>query len=393
MKILMVSSYLPYPLWDGGRIRLYNILKFLKKDHEVTLVCEKRPNQQSRDEEEIAKVCRKLIVTQRPKVWSFGNISRSLLSTNSLLVTSHTNKKFKKAIKDELNSEKFDLIHVETFYVMQNLPKVDIPVVLTEHNIEFEVYKRYAGKSTFYIKPFLYQDILKLKRQERQSWKKADKLIAVSPHEQKIMGDKVYLVPNGVDTNKFRFKKNEKNNKNKKVLFIGDFKWVQNRDSAVFIIKNIWPRILYENKNKFNLKLWVVGKNIPERIKSLKENSIIFDENAPDQTEQIFKNADILLAPIRIGGGSSFKILEAMSTGVPVITSKLGNEGIGAKDGSEIKVCILPEEYVGATIKLLNDDYLYEKISRNARAFVEENFDWTKIVKKLEDVYRSAVSK
>lgn len=391
MKILMLSSYLPYPLWDGGRIRLFNILKFLSKSHDVTLICEKRPSQSKNDEEEVRKICKKLIVVDRPPVWSIQNISKSFFSLDSLLVTSHTNKIIKEAIRKELSESDFDLIHVETFYVMQNLPKVNIPIVLIEHNIEYEIYGRYLKKSKAFIKPFLLPDILKLKRRERQSWKRADKVVAVSLHDRKVIGDSE-LVPNGVDVDKFSFTKPQIR-KNKKVLFIGDFKWVQNRDSTVFIIKNIWPRIIYENKNKFDLKLWVVGKNIPEKIKKLLDSSIIFDEDAPNATEKIFEASDVLLAPIRIGGGSSFKILEAMSAGVPVVTSKLGNEGIGALDNAQIMVCDLPEEYVGAVTKLLNDNYLYEKIARNAREFVEKNFDWRIIVKKLDEVYKSAVSR
>ncbi|OGH47307.1 MAG: hypothetical protein A3A51_00860 [Candidatus Levybacteria bacterium RIFCSPLOWO2_01_FULL_39_10] len=391
MKILMLASYLPYPLWDGGRIRLYNILKTLSKNHEVTLICEKRPKQSEKDIREVGKICKKLIVVERPDVWSLRNLAKTAFSLNPLLVTSHSSKKIKEAIEGELNAEKFDLIHVETFYIMENLPEVDIPIVLTEHNIEYEIYAKYTKKAKFFAKPVLFADVAKLKRLEKNFWKRADKLIAVSAKEQKIMGAGTQLVPNGVDIEKFKFKKLEKNKKVRKILFIGDFKWIQNRDSAFFIIKNIWPRIINETKDKFDLKLWIVGKNIPESIKKLKNETITFDENAPDQTELIFEDSDILLSPIRVGGGSNFKILEAMASGVPVVTSRLGNEGLGAQENSEIIICDLPEECVQAVLKLLNDDYYFEKIARRGREFVEKNFDWKIISKKLEEVYKSVV--
>ncbi len=388
MKILMVASFLPYPLMDGGRIRLYNLLKYLKNKHEITLICE-RTTQSEKDIEEVRKICKKLIVINRPKALSVRNVSKSLFTLDPLLIAVHTHKEITQKIKGELENESFDLIHIETFYVMQNLPKVNIPVVLVEHNIEYMVYEKYAQKASILIRPGLYLDIKKLKRREEYYWKKATRLVAVSPKEQKIMGRDTELVPNGVNLEKFKFKK-KNNNEIKKVLFIGNFKWVQNRDSAAFIIRNIWPKVV--NKNK-NIKLWIVGRSIPDSIKSLKDPSIIFDENAPSETELIFQEADLLLAPIRVGGGSNFKILEAMASGTPVITSSLGNEGIQARNNSEILISEKPDEYASSVLALIEDKYFYEKVARNGRNFIEENFDWQKISAKLDFVYNDTLRK
>lgn len=390
MKILLVSSYLPYPLLDGGRIRLYNLLKYLQPHHEITLICEKRANQTHQDIEEVAKVCKKVITVDRPKAWSPRNVSKSILSLNPMLTTTHTNKKFKNRIQKELLDEAFDLIHVETFYVMQNLPKVNIPVALVEHNIEYEVYEKFVKNSSIFLRPMLAFDVMKLKRAEKHAWKKADVLVAVSPKEQKLMGSGTMLVPNGVDLEKYKLKKLNLDKNLRKVLFIGNFKWMQNKDSVAFIIKNIWPRVIAENNNKLNLKLWIVGKNIPYSLKQMGEAGIEFDENAPEATEKIFEHADVLLTPIRIGGGTNFKILESMAVGTPVVTSTLGNEGIDAVMNEEIIVCDKPEEYAQSLLKLLNDKYLFEKISRKGRVFIEENYDWRNIAVKMDQVYRKA---
>lgn len=402
MKILTLSSYLPYPLTDGGNIRLYNLLKNLSEKHEITLICEKRSYQTQKDIGEVSKICKKVITFDRPKIWSFVNIIKSLSSLSPLLVISHTNKKMQRRIKEEISKEDYSLIHVETFYVMQNLPagrhglpKVNIPIVLVEHNIEYKVYERYVKRAPFFVRPALYLDILKLRKKEKDAWKKADKLIAVSLKEQKDMGENAEIIPNGVDLEKFKYKKKEFDKKDlpagrqeKKVLFIGNFKWIQNRDSVFFIIKNIWPRVISKNPN---LRLWVVGKNVPDKLKDLQNETIFFDENAPDQAELIFHEADLLLSPIRIGGGTNFKILEAMATGTPVITTKLGNEGILAKNGEELIICDKPDEFVNKTLLVLSDKYLYEKLSRKARIFVEKNFDWRYISSKLDALYKSLV--
>lgn len=385
MKILIVSSYLPYPLFSGGQIRLYNLIKNLSEKHSITLICEKRDHQTQKDIDEVKKICENVYVTERKKQWSTINILKTGFSLDPFLITGHTSKEMKEIISKVLSSENFDLIHVETFYVMQNLPKTNLPVVLAEHNVEYKVYEKFVNKSLIIAKPLLYLDILKLKRVEKACWKKATKLIAVSEIEAKVMGRDVEIVPNGVDVDKFKMRKVFKGKK-KKVLFIGDFKWIQNRDSIVYIIKNIWPKVVKKNPD---VKLWVVGKKIPDSVKELKNNSIIFDENAPNDTELIFQEADVLLSPIRVGGGTNFKILESMSCGTPVITTALGNEGIKAQENEEIVICDLPEEFSNKTSLLLTDEYLYEKISRNSRKFIEKNYDWKNISEKLNKVYES----
>ena len=386
MKILVVSSYLPYPLFSGGQVRLFNILKNLSKNHEITLICEKRNYQTEKDVEELKKICKKVLIIDRKKQWSFSNILKTGFSVKSFLVTGHTSTDMKKLIKNEIKKETYDLIHVETSYVFQNLPKTSLPVVLVEHNVEYLVYKRYADKAPLTIRPLLYFDVLKLKKQEESFWRKATKLVAVSEAEKIVMKrEDAVVVPNGVDTDKFSL--NEKLKEEKKeltVLFIGDFKWMQNRDSVEFILTKIWPKISPE----LNVKLRIVGKNIPENIKALKKENVFFDENA-ENTVEVYKKADILLAPIRVGGGTSFKILEAMASGVCVITTDLGTQGLGAISGKHVLVGNTEEEIISKLELVLTNKDLRKELIIAARKFVEEKYDWKKIVNVLESVYKS----
>jgi glycosyltransferase involved in cell wall biosynthesis len=173
MKILIISSYLPYPLYSGGNIRLFNLIKNLSQKHEITLICEKREKQTQKDVDEVSKICKKVHTVSRKKQWSFMNIIKTGFSLSPFLITGHESQEMKELIIRVLSEESFDLIHVETFYVMQNLPNTKIPVVLTEHNIEYKVYEKYMSKSLIVFRPLLYFDILKLKKIEKKFWKKA----------------------------------------------------------------------------------------------------------------------------------------------------------------------------------------------------------------------------
>jgi polysaccharide biosynthesis protein PslH len=399
MNILLVSSYLPYPLFSGGHIRLYNLIKELSNKHKITLICEKRDYQGEVEVNELRKLCKKVITVQRRKQWSIGNILKTGISASPFLITGHTIQDMRRAIKKELNENQFDLIHVETSYVMQNIPSTDIPIILVEHNVEYLVYKRFADKAPFILKPFLYLDILKLKNWEEEMWRKAQKLIAVSETEKKIMSkirQDVSIVSNGVDIIKFKVKSQKlKEEEEKRILFIGEFKWMQNRDAIKWIIKEIWPKLRAEfipSMTDKGIKLWVVGRSIPDSIRSLTgDKNIIFDDHAPKETEEIFNKSTLLLAPIRVGGGTSFKVLEAMASGVPVVTTDLGN-AIEAKKDIEIIIAKDPQDFVVKIKKLLEDEKFYKEISENGRDLIEKKFNWKKIAQDLDSVYESVIS-
>lgn len=386
MKILIVSSYLPFPLFSGGHIRLFNLIKGLSKRHEISLVCEIRDYQTKQDIEEVKKFCKEVIVVPRRKQWSFRNMLHTGLSPYPFLMVGHTSWEMRSRISEQLNKVKYDLIHVETFYVMQNIPKIEIPIVLAEHNVEYLVYRRFANRILLPFRPFLYIDVLKMKYWEESYWNKVNKLIAVSEDEKKMMKRKdVTVIPNGVDLEKFKFSQREKIGE--RILFIGDFRWLANKDTLLWILKKIWPDFL-RAQTKGSFILWVVGRNIPQSLRKITDHpSVVFEDGSEIQTEKIFKNSSVLLAPIRVGGGTSFKILEAMACGVPVVTNELGIEGIKAENLKQVLIGETKSEIISCLNSLIEDAKLYSSIAKNARKLVGDKYSWKEIVEKLELVY------
>ena len=398
MRILIVSSFLPYPLHSGGHVRLYNLMKQLSSHHKLTLVCEKRPHQTQKDIAEVEKLCEEVFYVERKKQWSFENVAKTAVSPKPFLLVGHTLPLMRKKIIEVLREKTFDLIHVETFYVYQNLPKTYLPVVLAEHNVEYQVYRRYVDTAPLPLRPMLLADIAKIQYWEKKFWREATKLIAVSEVDKSSMGrDDTVVVPNGVDIKSFPYvsAKMKFARKEKRVLFMGDFKWMQNVQAANWILDEIWPKIASSVKlqgSSFPVKLWIVGKNIPENIKARSGDSIIVDENAPDETSKIYQKSFLLLAPIKVGGGTSYKILESMASGVPVVTTELGVKGLGARPGKHALVGETAETLASHVVFLLENEKEYSTLQQEARSFIEKKYTWDEITKTLESVYNDAIS-
>ncbi len=387
MKILLLASFFPFPLYSGGQVRLYNLLRYLGKKHQITLVCESRGEVTKADWNKVAKYCHKVLTVTRAQQWSISNILKTGFSLYPFLLIGHHNAEIKKIMAEEFKKNHFDLIHVETFYVMHNIPRTKIPIVLTEHNVEWKIYKQWAdGFWGIFLKPLLYLDVLKMKFWEQYFWKKAHKVIAVSDLDQKEMerkiNNQVELISNGVDCGYFS-EVEKKEPKQPVILFVGSFKWVQNRDAVKFLLDKLWPQI----KSKISkVKLQVIGNDALKYVKT-KDQQVSVEEGVKD-IRQVYSKATILLAPIRLGGGTKFKVLESMAAGLPIVTTPKGVEGLGS-DTNGILVGETAEELVAKTVNLLNDKIKREEIVHKEKEFVRRNFDWQDISSKLERVYEN----
>lgn len=391
MKILMITPYLPYPLVSGGQIRTYNLLKNLSTKHKITLAAFIRDNSEKKFLENLRPYCRKIIIFKRRKAWSPVNIALAALTPYPFLVSIYYDPKIRKAIKDELARENYDLIHAETFYVMPNIPETQTPIYLVEQVIEYLVYQKFVEGLpiwAFLLKPMLLFDVAKIKWWEKYYWRKAKRLAAMSFDDKNFIKDldstlKVDVVANGVDLEFFDKTKKEKP-KVPTVLFVGNFKWLPNKDAAKYLAKEIWPLIKKEIKNS---KLWIVGRNPPPSVKNLASNDIKVDAGIED-IRKAYAKSSVLLAPIRNGRGTKYKILEAMATKTPIIGTKLATEGINIKDGRQAYIAETPAGLAKKTVKVLSDRELGKKLARLAYALVSKEYSWKKISANLDRVYR-----
>jgi len=388
MKILMLTPYLPYPLHSGGQIRSYNLLKDLSKKHQITLFSFIRSQDEKKYIKDLKKFCHDVKVFKRRKAWDPRNIILAGLTLYPFLVSIYLSKEFKDAIKKELEDNQYDLIHAETFYVMPNLPSpVNLPTLLVEQTIEYAVYQRYVKDfKLFLLKPLLYFDVFKIKFWEKYYWNKATRLAAMSASDKTIMqrsvrGRKVNVVANGVDVDHFNQLKATRPQK-PTVLFVGNFKWLPNKDAAKFLVSKIWPII---KKKLPSARLWIVGRNPTKDIVKLEEDKSISVTDDLEDIRTAFKTSSVLLAPIRNGRGTKYKVLEAMASQTPVVTTKLGIEGVDAK--GSVLVSESAKNLAEKTIKILTNKKLAKTMSIKAKKIVDSQYNWTAISRQLDNIY------
>lgn len=386
----MVLPYLPYPTSSGGQIRSYNLLQNLSRNHDITLVCYIRDKNELEYYKELRKYCKKILTVQRRPAWSWKHVLMSMFTPYPfLLLSTYYSPTLKKIISNELASQRYDVIHCETFYVMPNIPKTRVPILLVEQTIEFLVYEKFVRDfKYFFLTPFMKIDIFKLKFWEKYYWKQATRLSTVSEDDKEYIlkhsdVKKINVIANGVEIDHFR-KTKKTINKSPIVLFVGQFKWLPNKEAALILIRDIWPLII---KKLPDAKLLIVGRNAPPEILKYAKDSEISIRSDIEDIRDAYGQADIMLAPVMNGKGTKYKILEAMATHTPIVASPIAAEGLNIIDGTHALIGNSVNQLAENAIRLLKDKKLARTLEQNAFELLENDYGWDNITKELNNIY------
>jgi polysaccharide biosynthesis protein PslH len=389
----MLTPYLPFPDSSGGQIRSYNLIRHLSKKHEITLFSLIKDDSEKKYVSELEKYCKKVCVFKRSKSpWTLRNILLTGFGPYPFLVIRNLSPKETAAIKEELSKVSYDLIHAETFYVMPHIPVTTIPTLLVEQTIEYLVYKHYVeGIKNPFLRWLLSIDVAKLRFWETSFWKKANAVVAVSDVDKKEMCKlvpnlDVEMVPNGVNLDFFKVK-TDWQSKNPKMLFVANFKWLQNVEAAKILLDEVYPLVA---KKDPRVKVWIVGQHIPEEIKERQNENVLIDDLREDDQEGIknaYMSASVFVSPLKGPGGTRLKHLGTMAAKLPLVTTTVGAEGLGARDGEEIVIKNSPKEIAEAVLNILYNPKYASQIANNARKLVEESYSWKKMAELLDKIY------
>ncbi len=389
----MLTPYLPYPDSSGGQIRTQNLLKHLCKKHEITLVSLIKDPKENENVKHLLKYCKKVLTFQRSSTpWTLKNILKTGFSLNPFLIVRNFAPGVKEAVTEELETGKYDLVHAETFYVMPSIPRTHLPIILVDQTIEYLVYQHYTNHTApWFLKPLLQIDVEKMKYSERYYWRKATQVVAVSEADKKEMlmlepDLQVEIVPNGVNLDLFR-KKTDWDTKEKAVLQISNFKWLQNVEAAQVLIEKVFPRVKKKIKNA---KLWIVGQHVPADILALNSPDIIVKSVPEDDSKSLvdaWHDASVFASTIKGPGGTRLKNLAAMASQLPIVSTKVGVEGLKVEDKKHVLIGNSSQKIADLIVKVIKSPSLAKKLAIETRKHVETSFDWKIIAESLDALY------
>jgi glycosyltransferase involved in cell wall biosynthesis len=391
----MLTPYLPYPPASGGQIRSLYLLKYLSENHDITLICLYKNEKEKRYAAYLKQYCKKLYVCKRAeKPWQLGNVLKSVFSLLPFLMVRNYSKEAHQIIEKLLNEENFDVIHAETFYIMPHIPQTLVPVLLVEQTIEYQVYMHFIETLPLWLRPLFYMDIFKLRLSEINYWKKAQLVATVSDADQQTIKKLVpsinpVVVPNGAGDEMFVEKLEKKDISKPILLFIGNFYWLQNTEAAEYLLEKIYPPL---KKRIPNIRVIIAGQKAQSKItKGIDENvQILGDEPLPvEEIRDLYLNSTLFIAPMFGPGGTNLKILQALASGLPTISTKIAAERLEVEHQKHVLIADTPTQFANSVESILKDKTLYDNLRKNAFQFAKDKYSYQSIAHQLEVMYRS----
>jgi glycosyltransferase involved in cell wall biosynthesis len=392
MNILILSPFFPFPLDQGGRIRVFNIIKHLSRDHKVTLAC--LCGEAVVDYGPLKEYCGEIIaVERRPAL--VHDLLYFLFSREPFNYVSYSSPVLRKELQRLCKRKTFDLIQIEfsTMWQYADLFK-GIPVVLDAHNIESKIIRQVREFYKNPVRKLLYSlEEEKLRRKEERAWRECSLCFTVSDDERIAIAshlgqsDKAVTISNGVDPARFEFIL--KKGTDRRLLLLGGMRFQPNLDSALYFLDSILP-VLREKLPE--VKLDIVGRELRRINNHASYQGVEFHEDVPDALPY-FRKADALVVPLRHGAGTRIKILEAMAAGLPVVTTSKGCEGLEVKHAEHLLIADSPDAFAAAVTRVIKDADLRRTMSRKARTLVEERYSWDGLVGLMAGRYENLVKR
>lgn len=400
MKILFIARTCPYPANDGEKIRVFNLLRNLSH-HEITLVCRSMSDDDQSGTVELEKYCKHVHAVYIPSPASFFEKVRWVMpfifSKYPVSLSTVFFKEILKTIQQVCAGNRFDVIQIEHSSLTIYLDYLTLPgnskTVLTMHNIDYVRNERVIKNLPFSIEK-IYQQLnqSKFKRWEISSLKRYDTVIAMSSIDKDIMindipGLNVAIVPNGVDTVAISFDQNERYQQNdRNIVFVASMENEANHDGAMYFINEIFSIVKKECPDAV---LYMVGRSPRDELANKHNGDDIIVTGMVDSVYEYYKKAAVAIVPLRSGGGTRLKILEAMAAGAPVVSTTVGAEGINVTSGKDILLADKPEEFAQCVVRVLTDKSESNSLVKEARKKVEQEYDWRIIAKQHDSVYES----
>jgi len=406
-KVLWLSHFAPYPPKGGAEQRSYNMLAELGRGTDLTFVGlahSSRVKAYYTDfdtgvvaiEAAFREFCTDVRLVKHGhlnrKMNRIFTAFKSLLLFRPYDYVYLQSALFQKQIDTVLAENQFDVIHVDSIGLWQFLNSKDLSakLILNHHNIESAMLARRAENADAPLSFYLKWQAHQLASIEREACKRAALNIVCSELDASRLRelhsvDNVEVVPNGVDLAYFT-RSQPYAPLSKHLLFVGGLDWYPNRDAATFIATKLWPLL---KKAMPDITCSIVGRGTITALDELAASDPNF--KAPgfaDDIRPVFESATIFVCPIRDGGGTKLKVLDAMAMGVPLVAHPVACEGINVEDGQTVRFAESAEDFCSAIVQLLEQPEVLSRMSSDERELIEKNFSYESIGAEIRRMYQ-----
>lgn len=395
--ILFLTQLLTSPPNSGGKIIAFELLKILSRNHQVYLYCFSDNSYRNKNNKNIKRFCKSIHVEEQPIIY-FKNRAKliikyiySIITFKSYLWYKYHSKNMHKSISKLLDKRRIDLILVNHDTMFQYIPSsYKGKVIYNSVDQSSDLFNQYAHyENNFFKKIVYYLEYIKLLRLEKVIFQKSDYIYSVSLKDidnikhRGVLPSRIGYLPI-----KFDIINCYKTNKLPTLLFLGSLTWKPNTDGINWFIQEIFPLIL---KQISTCKIVIAGDEGNQYIKnSLYSDKINFHTSISHNDQEsikLYKNSSVFIVPIRIGSGIRIKLLDAMSHGIPVVSTSKGTEGINLISGEELLIADNHVKFAEAVVKILNDTELGKKLSANGINFIKRHFNKKNMVEALSIIY------
>ena len=383
MNILVLTPYIPYPPHFGGAVRIYYLIRQLSRRHAVHLLSF-REEIGGGDPQGLKPFCKSITTIPRVVADKRWQQVLSLFSARSFQWRFHTSRAMQSAIDRVTREQPIDLILVEFSQMAGFRFPSGVPVVMDEHNVEFDLLERMAAREGgLFRRLFNRREAAKFRREELSAARNAALTLVTSARDGDLLrqhapGLRTAVIANGVDCDHFTPPAGPR--KPDSAVFVGATHYFPNEEGVLFFLREIHEKI---RAVRPDFCLSVVGGGPPPSLVACRSASVDVTGYVPDVRPYMW-NASVFVVPLRMGGGTRFKVVEAMAAGIPVVSTRLGAEGIPAVDGRDLLLADDADAFAGAVVRVLTDPVLAAKLAENGLKFVRQHFDWAVIGDELE---------
>lgn len=391
MRILFVTPYVP----SSVRSRPFNLIRELSRQgHQVTLACLVQPAAELKYLDEVRPFCQAVYPVVVKRSEALRNALLSLPTPTPLSVAFCQSKELAQTVQALVEQGEFDLIHTEFVRAAPLTARITgLPRVFdTVDSLTLAHRRSLTAPMVPLVKRLIsLVEWIKLRGYEPRMAKKFDRILVSSGVDRQHLSGShadIDLLPNGVDTEFFAY--DPRPREPASIVFLGKMSYYVNVASVLWFYHKIFPLV---KQRVPNVRFKIVGRDPVPSIQALASDPAVEVTGTVADVRPHIASAAVAICPMVSGSGTQFKMLEAMAVGTPVLATSISIQGLQTQPGRDVLVADQPEQFADALAALFNDPALQHKLSRNGRAYVEANHQWSVIGQRLELFYQNLSGK